>query len=78
MIEFFDLKQFEEGYRLTFSLSAIKTAITKCRATHERWVTYESEGYLNGIEAIVLSIKVSLPSRSPYGILETEKIVHLL
>jgi len=74
MVEYFKVSEFENDHRLSSPLSIIKSSIIKCQEVLRDWVTYESEGYLGRVEALVLSIKVSLPSRSPFGILKNEKI----
>jgi tRNA A37 threonylcarbamoyladenosine dehydratase len=74
MIEFFNTSEFEESHQLSRPLLIIKYAILKCQDSLDDWVRFESEGYLDGNEAIVLSIKVDLPTRSPYGLLGWEKI----
>jgi len=74
MIEYFEVSKFENDHRLSSPLSIIKSSITRRQEVLGEWVTYESEGYLDGVEALILSIKVSVPSRSPFGILKNEKI----
>jgi hypothetical protein len=74
MMEYFQVSEFKDDYRLSSPLSIIKSSIIKRQEALGDWVSYESEGYLEGVEALVLSIRVSVPSRSPHGILENEKI----
>lgn len=74
MIEFFNTSEFEDSHQLSKPLFLIKSTILKCQDSLDDWVRYESEGYLDGNEAIVLSIRIDLPTRSPYGLLEWEKI----
>ena len=74
MIEFFNISKFEDSHQLSKPLFLIKSTIIKCQDSLDDWIRFESEGYLDGNEAIVLSIKVDLPTRSQYGLLKWEKI----
>ena len=74
MIEYFQVMEFEKGHLLSSPLSIFKAAIKKSADAFGDWIKYESEGYLDGLEAIVLLIRVSVPSRSPYGILDDERM----
>ena len=73
-MEYFQVTEFENGHRLSFPLFIIKSALMKRREAFGNWIKYKSEGYLEGVEAIALSIRVSVPSRCPYGILAVEQI----
>ncbi|CAB1059852.1 hypothetical protein D1BOALGB6SA_4617 [Olavius sp. associated proteobacterium Delta 1] len=74
MMGYFQVTEFEKGHQLSFPLFIIKSALMKRREAFGDWIKYESEGFLERVEAIVLSIRVSVPSRCPYGILDIERI----
>ncbi|MFX0201703.1 MAG: hypothetical protein ACFFCW_36780, partial [Candidatus Hodarchaeota archaeon] len=73
-MSFYEVSRFEEGFSLPPELAIIKSSILNCQDTLGEWVSYETEGLLNGAETLVLNIRVSVPTRSPFGVLKNEKV----
>jgi hypothetical protein len=73
-MKFFEVQPFLKEYLLSEALKIIKIAVLSNIKTLGRWVTYETEGFLDRDEAVVLNILVSVPTRSPFGVLEQEKV----
>jgi len=71
-MDYFQLKNFEKGHTLPLPLSIIKSSIINSNSING--ITFESEGYLFDISAIVICIRVAVPSRSPIDIQKYEKI----
>ena len=73
-MSFFEVQPLKEGQFLPDELAIIKSAVLNCQEMLGNWISYDTEGILGEREATVLNIKVSLPTRSHYGILKNEKI----
>ena len=73
-MSYFDTMPFEAGHELIYELAVLRATVQRCKDAIGEWAVYEGEGYLNGSEVIVLRIGVSVPSRSPFGILKEERI----
>ncbi|MGA2518738.1 MAG: hypothetical protein ABSG44_19615 [Thermodesulfobacteriota bacterium] len=73
-MDFYETKPFESGHVLSEPLKIMKSALLQNPQALGGLMEYECEGYLNGNEAIVISMQVGVPSRSPFGVLEQEKV----
>ncbi len=73
-MRFFETQPLKQCQFLPDELAIIRSVVLNCKERLGNWVSYEAEGILGGREAIVLNIKVSLPPRSPYDLLKSEKI----
>ncbi len=72
--KFYPIESYSEERRLPEELAAIKSSITNHPETLNHCFKYKAEGTLDGQDAIVLDITVSVPSRSPFKVKETERI----
>lgn len=73
-MDFYETRPFESGHVLSEPLKIMKSALLQNPQALGGLVKYECEGYLNDNEAIVLNMQVGVPSRSPFGVLEQEKV----
>ncbi|MDO9528118.1 MAG: ThiF family adenylyltransferase [Syntrophales bacterium] len=74
MMSFYEILPFDDVHVFPDELAIIKSAILQCSGSLGGLFSYETEGFLGEAEAIVLNIQIDVPTRSPFGVLEEEKI----